>query len=157
MTGPNAARDVTIARGKDLGRVFEYLDTREDIDRDRVAFYGLSLGAFTGVILTALEPRFKASVLMGGGVSSIVMPPEIDPINFAPRIHVPTLIVTGREDFAHPLTTEQAPLFRLLGCRPEDKHHAILEGGHIPVRMHEVIRVILDWFDRYLGPVTVTG
>jgi dienelactone hydrolase len=157
MTGPNAARDVTIARGKDLGRVFEYLDTREDIDRDRVAFYGLSLGAFTGVILTALEPRFKASVLMGGGVSSILMPPEIDQINFAPRIHVPTLIVTGREDFAHPLTTEQAPLFRLLGCRPEDKHHAILEGGHIPVRMHEVIRVILDWFDRYLGPVTVTG
>ncbi len=157
MTGMSGFRDVTIARGKDLGRVLEYVDTRSDIDRDRLAFYGISLGAFNGVIFTALEPRFKASVLMGGGVAKGSMPAEIDPMNFAPRVRVPTLMVNGRADFAYPLETVQQPLFRLLGTRPEDKHHAVLEGGHIPVRMHDVIRVILDWFDRYLGPVTVTG
>jgi predicted Ser/Thr protein kinase len=155
MTGPNSVRDVTIARGKDLGRVIEYLDTRTDIDHDKLGFYGMSLGAFNGVIFTALEPRFKASVLMGGGLENYSYPAEIDPLNFAPRVRVPTIMVNGREDFAYPLLTSQEPLFRLLGTRPEDKQHAVLSGGHIPVRMHDVIRVILDWFDRYLGPVTV--
>ena len=153
MIGRNSYRDVTIARGKDLGRAMEYLLTRPDIDHDRLAFYGVSLGAFNGVIFTALEPRFKASVLSGGGMSSSPLPVEIDPINFAPRVHVPTLMVNGRSDFPLPLETMQRPLFRLLGTRPEDKRHEVLEGGHIPARMHDVIRVILDWFDRYLGPV----
>jgi hypothetical protein len=31
----------------------------------------------------------------------------------------------------------------------------VLEGGHIPLKIHEVMREALDWFDRYLGPVTV--
>jgi eukaryotic-like serine/threonine-protein kinase len=156
-TGQNSFRDVTIARTKDLGRAMEYLLTRPDIDHDRLAFYGVSLGAFNGVIFTAIEPRFKASVLSGGGMASSPLPVEIDLINFAPRVHVPTLMVNGRSDFALPLETLQRPLFRLLGTRPEDKHHEVLEGGHIPSRLHDVIRVILDWFDRYLGPVNPAG
>jgi hypothetical protein len=30
----------------------------------------------------------------------------------------------------------------------------VLEGGHLPPRPQEVFKEILDWLDRYLGPVT---
>jgi len=30
----------------------------------------------------------------------------------------------------------------------------VLDGGHIPAHMEEPIRVILDWLDKYLGPVS---
>jgi hypothetical protein len=42
-------------------------------------------------------------------------------------------------------------LYRALGA--EHKDHVLFEGGHIPVRIHERIKVILDWFDRFMGPV----
>ena len=103
------------------------------------------------MVLTAIEPRFHASVLLSGGLSSAQRLPETDLLNFAPRVKVPTLMVNGREDFAFPLETAQRPLFRLLG--PEHKHHAIFEGGHIPLLLHSMIKEILDWYDRYLGPV----
>ena len=152
-TGPNAGRDLIISWSKELGRSIDYLETRRDIDRGRIAYYGFSLGAVVGPILTALEPRFKASILQGGGVIDTPEPPDIEPINFAPRVHVPTLMVSGKQDFARPVETLQRPLFNLLGPPPDQKRFALFEGGHIP-RLQDVIREILDWLDRYLGPVT---
>ena len=66
-----------IAWSRDLGRAIDYLETRSDIDRSRLAFYGVSDGGDAGVILTALEPRLKASVLQGTGIGPDA-PPEID-------------------------------------------------------------------------------
>lgn len=106
------------------------------------------------MIVTALEPRFKASVLQGTGLWT-KWPAEIDLLNFAPRVRVPTLMVNGRDDFEAPYETSQRPLFRWLGPPLEHKKHAVLEGGHAPSRYQDVIKEILDWLDRYLGPVTV--
>jgi formylglycine-generating enzyme required for sulfatase activity/dienelactone hydrolase/predicted Ser/Thr protein kinase len=152
-TGPNAERELTIAWSKELGRSIDYLETLRNVDRGRIAFYGFSLGAVVGPILTALEPRLKASIILGGGLVDVPQPPEIEPINFAPRVRVPTLMVSGKQDFARPIETLQRPLFNLLGPPPDQKRLALFEGGHIP-RLQDVIREILDWLDRYLGPVT---
>jgi formylglycine-generating enzyme required for sulfatase activity/tRNA A-37 threonylcarbamoyl transferase component Bud32 len=154
MTGVNASRDVVIAGAKDFRRILELIDSRPDLDRGRIGFYGDSRGAFHGVILTALEPRVKASVLLGGGLPNTTLPPEIDLLNFAPRVHVPTLMVSGRSDFLLPLESAQLPLFRMLGVPAEHKRHALFAGGHAPGQIPDVMREILDWFDRYLGPVT---
>ncbi len=151
--GPNSRRDTAIARGKDLRRVVDFIESRPDLDRERIGYYGLSLGAFHGIIGTAIEPRIKASVLAGGGVVLSPLPPEMDPFNFAPRVRVPTLMINGRNDFHHPMETSQLPLFRVLGVPPEHKRHAPLQGGHIPDNLHDLLREALDWFDRYLGPV----
>ena len=113
----------------------------------------MSLGASVGVRFTAIEQRFKASVLMGGGLPPIKYPPEMEQVNFAPRIRVPTLMINGRSDFSNPYDTSQVPLFRLLGPPADRKQHSTFGGGHIPLEMHDVIRTILDWFDKYLGPV----
>ena len=151
-SGTNASRDLTISWSKELGRSIDYLETRPDIDRARIAFYGQSMGAVVGPILTALEPRLKASILLGGGVIDVPEAPEIEPINFAPRVRMPTLMVTGRQDFSRPVETLQRPLFNLLGPPPDQKRLALIDGGHLP-RLQDVIREILDWLDRYLGPV----
>lgn len=90
---------------------------------------------------------------MGVGVISLPRAAEIEPINFAPRVRVPTLMVSGRQDFARPIETQQRPVFNLLGPPPDQKRFALFEGGHIP-RLQDVIREILDWLDRFLGPVT---
>ena len=33
------------------------------------------------------------------------------------------------------------------------RDHAVLEGGHAPARHCGLIREVLDWLDKYLGPV----
>jgi dienelactone hydrolase len=153
--GSNAERDLQIAWSRDLGRAIDYLETRSDIDRTRLAFYGLSAGAGVGVFLSALEPRLKTSVLQGAGIWD-ASAPEIDPLNFAPRVRMPTLMLNARYDFDLPVETAQQPLFDLLGTPAEHKRHRVFETGHaIPVE--DAAREILPWLDRYLGPVVITS
>ncbi len=155
--GPNFRRDMVVAWSKDLGRSLDYLETRPEIDRGKLAYYSLSMGAIDGVALVALEDRFRAAVLMAGGFRFGRYPPEIDMINFAPRVKTPVLLLGGSQDFVVPVETSQKPLFRLLGTPEKDKRHFIFEGGHVPFKMEPLIKEILDWLDRYLGPVKTTG
>jgi dienelactone hydrolase len=149
--GSNAERDLRIAWSRDLGRAIDYLETRSDIDPARLAFYGMSTGADAGVLLTALEPRLKVSILQGTGIYGAAAP-EIDALNYAPRVRVPTLLLNGRYDFEIPVDTAQRPLFALLGSPAEHKRHRIFETGHaLPIE--DVAGEILHWLDRYLGPV----
>ena len=137
---------------KDLGRTIDYLETRADIDAGKVGYYGLSSGANTALPIVAVEPRLRAVVLLSGGLPAIRRPPEADPINFAPHITAPTLMLNGRDDFIFPLDSAARPLFSLLGAPADRKQHAVHEGGHIPP-LNELIRDVLGWFDQYLGPV----
>lgn len=60
---------------------------------------------------------------------------------------------TIRDDFIRPRETSQLPLFRLLGFAESDKRHAVLQGGHIPSDRREIVKEVLNWLDRHLGPV----
>lgn len=156
VSGPGAVRDLQIQQFRDLGRSLDYLDTRQDIDRKRFAYYGLSAGALRGPIFLALEPRFKTAFLLSGGFPSYSLPPEADPINFAPHVKTPVLMLNGRHDFALPLEACQEPMFRLLGTRSADKRHVVFDNsGHFPnpSELAEMMKQALDWLDRYLGPV----
>jgi formylglycine-generating enzyme required for sulfatase activity/predicted esterase len=145
-------RDRVIQWAKDLGRSIDYLESRSDIDRSKLAFYGFSWGACLGAILPAVENRFRASVLMGPGMYLEEARPEVDQINFAPRVTIPTLILDGRDDFVFPRETSQQPFYRFLGTPPEHKRMAWFDGGH-SVPRHNLIWETLDWLDRYLEPV----
>ncbi len=146
----NAYRDMVVQWSKDLGRTIDYLETRADIDAGKVGYYGLSAGANTALPIVAVEPRLRAVVLLSGGLPAIPRPPEADPINFAPHIMAPTLMLNGRDDFIFPLDSVAKPLFSLLGAPA--KRLATHDGGHIPP-LNELIRDVLGWFDQYLGPV----
>ena len=152
VSGPNAYRDSVIQRSKDLGRSIDYLKTRADIDTSRLAFYGFSWGANEGVILTAIESRLKTAVLLAGGLPSARLPPVVDPLHFAPRVRMPVLMLNGREDYAYPLETSAAPLFRLLDAPPRHKRLVVFESGHVPPPI-TVTREVGAWLDQHLGPV----
>jgi dienelactone hydrolase len=151
--GMNVLRDIMIQRGKDLRRTVDYLDSRRDVDSTRIAFYGLSLGAELLPLFMAIEPRFRTGVAFSGGFEAWDIPPEADPVNFAPHVRAPVLMVNGREDFNLAYSTKQVPMFKALGTPPADKRHVLFEGGHIPTHPQEAIKAILDWMDQRLGPV----
>ncbi len=53
-------RDHVIAWSKDLGRSIDYLETRPEIDRNKIAYQGFSWGGAMGAVLPAVEDRIKA-------------------------------------------------------------------------------------------------
>jgi dienelactone hydrolase len=151
--GPYEARDRLILESKDFRRSIDYLVTRPDVDRDRLAVSGASLGVKMA-FLTVGEQRLKAAVIINSGLFlGRRQLPEVDPLHFLPRFRFPTLVVGGRYDFLFPLETSMGPMFRLLGAPEKDKRLVLWEGGHVPPDDKLIVKEELDWLDRYLGPV----
>ncbi len=146
-------RDMIINCYKDLGRTIDYLETRTDIDRQKLAYYGLSSGATWGTDYLAVDGRFRAAVFISGALVYDLYRPEVDPLNFAPRVHTPVLMLNGRYDFTFPPQACQLPLLRLLGTPGTDKKHVLYDTAHTVPRTPEMIREVLDWLDRYLGSI----
>jgi eukaryotic-like serine/threonine-protein kinase len=151
-SGTIAERDETIEQADDLRRSLDYLETRRDIDRNRFGYFAISWGAMLGPIMTALDKRFKVAVFAAGGCDTETVLPEADPMNFAPHVKIPVLMINGRYDFVFPLETCQAPLFQALGSPPQDKKHVLFDTGHAPPFL-PMMKESLDWLDHYLGPV----
>jgi len=63
----NFWKDHVIMWAKDFSRSIDYLDTREDINRDKLVYYGVSWGGAMGGIIPAVEKRIKGSVLLVAG------------------------------------------------------------------------------------------
>jgi dipeptidyl aminopeptidase/acylaminoacyl peptidase len=151
--GPQQYRDRVIQWHKDLARSLDYIETRTDIDQARTAYFGFSRGGILGPVFTALESRFRASILLSGGFAGIGQPSETNPVTFASRVTVPTLILHGKYDFARPLEESARPMFELLATKPDEKRLAAAESGHIPP-LNFVIRETLGRLDTHLGRVT---
>jgi eukaryotic-like serine/threonine-protein kinase len=152
-SGPGRERDRVVQQCKDVRRSLDYLDTRSDIAHARIGYYGVSDGARLGVILAPQEPRIRAAVLAGGGLSPEPKPPEIDEINFAPRVRIPVLMLNGRYDLFYLAETNQMTLFHLLGAPVSQKRYMLFDIGHVPLQQLEM-KETMDWFDRYLGHVS---
>ena len=145
-----AWRDHVIAWAKDVRGAVDYLESRPDIDRDRIAYLGLSWGAAMAPIYVAVEPRLKTAVLIVGGFYLQKSLPEVDAFNFAPRVRVPVLLLNGRFDFFYPLDTSQLPMFELFGSPDGQKRRVVYDTGH-NIPRPELIKESLDWLDEYLG------
>ena len=135
----------------DLRRGLDYLETRADLDRTRIGFLGPSGGAMIGLILTALETRYRAVILSGSGLPSeftrVIAP--ANPANFASHIRAPKLMVQGRYDEDSPLRTSAEPLFKLLA---EPKRFFLYDGGHVPP-LETMMRATGGWLDEMMGRV----
>lgn len=105
-----------------------------------------------GAIMPAVERRIKASVLLVAGLLFQRSLPEVEPVNFLPRVKTPVLMLNGKYDFFFPYETSQLPFYTLLGTPEEDKEIFLNEGGH-SVPGTQVVKETLAWLDKYLGPV----
>jgi len=140
-----------VNRVTDLRRGLDYVETRPDLDRSRIAFIAPSGGAQTGLILAAVEPRYRAVVLLSAGLPAGYIPviAEANPINFASHIRGPKLLVQGRYDEDTPLRTASDPLFKLLS---EPKRRVLYDGGHVaPVDVQ--MSATSGWLDETMGRV----
>jgi eukaryotic-like serine/threonine-protein kinase len=135
---------------KDIGRTIDYLETRQDMDTENLAYMGFSFGAQISLRFSVAEERIRILILLAGGTlfpAAFPKPPEVE---FS-YVKVPVLMLNGKYDYIFPVATAQKPLFDLFGTPPEHKRHIIYDAGHAPLPRAECIRDILDWLDRYQG------
>ncbi len=145
-----AGRDLAIQQVKDMRRVIDYLETRPDIDADAIAYFGFSWGGRLGAIALAVEERLKVGILDQTGLQHLEVP-EINVVNYLPRVKVPVLQFNGIYDTDFRFETSAKPFFELLGTEKADKKHVYDATGHFVPRP-VVIGETLDWLDKYLGP-----
>ncbi len=136
---------------KEYSRTVDYLETRKDIRPDHLAYLGWSWGGFMGGIIPAVERRIKVVVLNVGGMGMEKALPEVDQINYLPRVTQPTLMLNGSYDMYFPVESSQKPMFRLLGTPAAQKKMIVYPSGHL-VPGNEFIKETLSWLDTYLGP-----
>jgi dienelactone hydrolase len=138
---------------KDFTRALEYVETRQDIDRSRIGYYGFSEGAGRApMFLAAAGERIKVCVLHLGGLHNARFQPQVDAVNYVPRVKVPTLMLNGIHDSGFTFKECVEPMFRLLGTPEKDKQLKLYESDHF-IPKNELTKETLAWFDQYLGPV----
>ncbi len=145
-------RDLMVKHATELRLGLDYLESRGDIDMERLAYVGLSWGAGSRSVLAAVDDRFDAVIFVGGGIDERMHPtlPEALNVNFLPHIRAPKLLVNGRQDEEHPWLTRGLPLWNLLR---EPKELVLADGeGHAP-SLEVRVPAINDFLDRVLGPV----
>jgi eukaryotic-like serine/threonine-protein kinase len=144
-------RDQVLNWVTDERRGLDYVATRSDLDASRVAYVGWSVDGGLKLGLPAIDTRYRSVVLVGAAVyqADTRLLPEVNPINLAPFIHAPKLLVQGRYDEDSRLKTQAEPLHKLLR---EPKRILLYDGGHAPAPEFYV-PAINGWLDETLGPV----
>ncbi len=155
LPGGSQKIQLTTDRYKDAARTLDYLATRPDVDKSRLAYLGVSMGSAEGIIYaTLLQDRLKTAIFLDGGYFLDPPPPGGDQADFAPRMKMPVLMVNGRYDYVFSPRLSQDPMFNMLGTPLKDKQHIVLETPHdVTEQRPQLVKAVLDWLDRYLGPV----
>ena len=151
----------------DIRRAVDLLESRSDVDPDRIVFIGGSYGGAVGGLVAGVEHRFQAFVLMtgdGGVVTHFVtggatdrLPPAdrerwlaamapIEPIRFV-GLAAPRPLLFQNANFDRFVTREDATRYQQAGSEPKkirwyDTGHG-LEGF--------VIREAAEWLEPILG------
>ena len=142
-------RDHVITWGREMQITIDYLISRDDIDKENIAYFGTSWGGRLGGIMVAIENRFKTAILMVGGMRVQNKKPEADPLHFLPRVKIPVLMLNGRYDHFFPVETSQIPMYDFLGTDPKFKKHIIYETGHY-IPFNDLVNESLNWLQIYL-------
>lgn len=134
----------------DAMRGIDYLRTRPEVDKNRIALLGGSMGASIGAIVGALDRRLKTVILT---VSGLFKEPHdkgpmmlVNNANFIGRISpIPLLMVNAKRDKVFPAEGSKM-LFRLAG---EPKKQIWYNEGHY-LAPEKYNRDIMKWLKEYL-------
>lgn len=165
--------DVKLTRGfhRWTSAVVDHLVGSDEIDGDRLAVLGRSLGGYYALESAAADPRLKASVCWGGtfDVSDFdIMPPHIargflyvsgqtdvdagraylqdaiDLTELAPELRCPTLIVNGRQDAI--FSGKQIANFEKHLVNAAVEYYLEDEGVHCAHNLWHIVRPrMVDW------------
>lgn len=137
----------------DVQVTFDYLQTRNDIDFEKVAYYGCSWGGAIAPYILATEERFNLGMLALFGLSSTEKYrfKEFDPIDYLPHVKIPMLLLGGQYDPDFTMETQQA-FYDFLGTPKSDIRWKMYVTTHWIPRTDR-INESLNWLDKYFGPV----
>jgi len=137
-------RAVLVQDVVDLRRAVDVLQSRRDVDGDRIAFVGLSFGARMGAVLSGAEPRIIAFDLMSGR-GTPTDDEALDPFRALQHAHARFLFQLGQRDEIVPRTQ----LAALAAAAPQPKTVRWYDAGHLLNRDAEHDQLV--WLSRQLG------
>ena len=135
-------------------KVIDYLETRKDIDPNRIGVIGYSLGGTMSLILTGVDSRIKVT---SACVAPLLMHPispdqpdlsAIAPYNFIRVINrLPVLMLMGRNDYEINYTVDEAQAFYDL-IKGESKEIVFYDCEHRLPEEH--VSKALQWFKNHI-------
>jgi dienelactone hydrolase len=137
-----------VQQTKDLSRAIDFMQQRTELDMKQLTYVGWSRGGGLGPAFVVLEPRFRACVLMSGGLWASPLP-ELDMRNYAPLVKVPALLMNGRYDRG--FERNRIPLFNSLGSK--DKQFNEYDSGHV-MELEQAIDDIDQWLSERFSPTS---
>ena len=135
----------------DFRRTVDYVESRKDLQHNKLGYYGYSWGSRMGPFILSVEKRVDVAILLVGGLAPVFTLPEVDQINYITRVKCPVLMLNRRFDGIYPVETAQRPFYEFLGTSPEHKRHLIYDTTH-NVPTAELNKESVEWLDKYLGP-----
>jgi dienelactone hydrolase len=174
LAGLRKERDLAVQTVIDLRRAVDLLQSLPQVDDDRIGFVGFSAGAKSGAILTAVERRIRAFVLMSGGAASAASFVRRAPPRLRPEV---SRILAQTDPLRYVGHAAPAALFFQNGLSdtvvPRSALAALSKAGSRPKRVRwyradhalnaQAFRDQLAWLSDRLGirgppvPGTVTG
>ncbi|MCK5134200.1 MAG: alpha/beta fold hydrolase [Bacteroidales bacterium] len=153
-------RDIITQTVFDLRRAVDFIYTREELDHERIGYYGISLGGIIGTIFCSVEERIEVPVIvLAGGNLNLMFGKDalsgntkdylsiIDPVNYVAKIAPrPLLMINAENDDVVPPITSKL-LFKK-AHKPKEiiwypsKHHDLPIDKVYPDGIH--------WFNAHL-------
>lgn len=137
--------EIYLQTTRDYRRAIDVLETRPDIDKNRIGALGYSMGGTQTFLLTGVEPRIKAAVAVATPAEKSKWSP-VAPQNFVRGIgDRPFLTILGRTD--EMCTVEYARAVQGF-IESKTQNHLFLDGGHkLPAAW---VPHAVDWMKRHL-------
>lgn len=155
------SREVITQTVFDLRRGIDFMETREELDTERIGFLGISLGGITGTVFCGVEKRVKVPVIvLAGGQLNLMYGKKalgsdakdytsiIEPKNFVKQISPrPLLMLNAENDDIVP------PLMSKLLFKEAKKPKEIIwyPAKHHTIPLEEVYKEGFNWFEKYLN------
>ncbi|MEO9894251.1 alpha/beta fold hydrolase [Aurantibacter sp.] len=144
----------------DLRRAIDFLETRKELDKDRIGYYGISLGGIIGTIFCGVENRIKVPVIaLAGGQLNLLFEEKaiskeakdfvgtIEPLNFVKQISPrPLLMLNAKNDEIVPPTMTKL-LYHEAG---EPKDIIWYDAKHRDAPIDVIYNDGLNWFKKHL-------
>ncbi|MEA1875523.1 MAG: alpha/beta fold hydrolase [Bacteroidota bacterium] len=153
-------RDLISQTVFDLRRAVDFIFTQDDLDNERIAYFGISLGGMIGTIFCAVENRIKVPIIvLAGGNLNLMFGMDalnaetkdflsiIDPINYVRMISPrPLLMINASNDDVIPPITSKL----LFKAAKKPKEIIWYPTKHHDLPIDKVYPDGLRWLQEYL-------
>ena len=154
------SRDIITQTVFDLRRAVDFIYTRDELDHERIGYYGISLGGIIGTVFCAVEERLKVPVIaLAGGSLNLMFGTDaissdtksylsiIDPINYVKMISPRPLLMINAEndDIVPPITSKL-----LFKAAKDPKEIIWYPAKHHDIPIDKVYPDGVNWFNEHL-------